>query len=68
MSFVVGCAMLSQHSFDALSFEPQRAIRTASAKLAWRYDELGREQDDALLGELARPRRPAGCDDLVAHL
>lgn len=46
----IGCMLMSVRAFDKLPVESQRAIRSASAKLAVRMEELARQQDTALLG------------------
>jgi TRAP-type C4-dicarboxylate transport system substrate-binding protein len=47
---VVGCGMISARSFDALPVPAQVALRDASARMIKRYEQIAREQDDALLG------------------
>ena len=51
-SFLRGCMLLSSRTFDQLSVEGQRAMRQATARTIARLEEIGREQDDALLGGL----------------
>jgi TRAP-type C4-dicarboxylate transport system substrate-binding protein len=52
MSFLAGCLLVANRAFDPLPIEHQRALRAASAKLQVRLEDLGRTQDDALLGGL----------------
>jgi TRAP-type C4-dicarboxylate transport system substrate-binding protein len=52
LGFIVGCGAISTRSFDALPLEVQAALRNASAKLTHRYEEMGAEQDQALMGGL----------------
>ena len=52
ISFRQGCVFLSSRVFDPLPLEVQRRIRSATAKLRARMEDLGRRQDDALLGGL----------------
>jgi TRAP-type C4-dicarboxylate transport system substrate-binding protein len=52
LSYRNGCAFFTSRSFDALPIDAQRYIRTAAAKLRVRLDDVGRRQDDALIGGL----------------
>ncbi len=52
ISFLVGCAMIANRTFDALPLEAQQAIRLASAKLSKRFEDVARQEDDALIGKL----------------
>src|SRR5262249_45283118 len=52
IAYRTGCVFFSSRAVDALPIEAQQQLRTASAKLRVRIDELGREQDEALLGGL----------------
>jgi TRAP-type C4-dicarboxylate transport system substrate-binding protein len=52
LSFRNGCAFFTSRSFDALPIEAQRYIRAAAGKLRVRLDDVGRRQDDALIGGL----------------
>jgi TRAP-type C4-dicarboxylate transport system substrate-binding protein len=47
-----GCLFFSNRAFDALPLDVQRYVRSASAKLRGRLDDLNARQDDALLGGL----------------
>lgn len=47
--YLEGCVVVANRAFDRLPPEHVRVIRAASAKLAARFEELGRQQDDALL-------------------
>jgi TRAP-type transport system periplasmic protein len=50
LSFSWGCLMVASRAFDRLPAEHQSALRAASAKFAQRIEEVGRQQDAALLG------------------
>ena len=52
LSYRNGCVFVTSRSFDALPIDVQRYIRTATAKLRQRLDDLSSRQDDALLGGL----------------
>jgi TRAP-type C4-dicarboxylate transport system substrate-binding protein len=52
IAYRTGCVFFASRAFDALPIETQQQVRAASAKLRVRIDELGREQDEALLGGL----------------
>src|SRR5262249_29590784 len=52
VSYRAGCVFFASRAFDSLPIEAQKELRAASAKLRVRIDEIGREQDDALLGGL----------------
>jgi len=56
IGFVSGCILVSQRAFDTVPADARDAFRGATAKLATRMEDLGRQQDDALLhgGLLAR--------------
>jgi len=55
MGFLSGCLIVSNRAFDALPIEGQTAFRSAAAKLQRRVEDLGREQDRAILnGMFAR--------------
>jgi TRAP-type C4-dicarboxylate transport system substrate-binding protein len=47
-----GCIVVAQRTWDALSIEHRHALTKAVAKFVGRFRELGRLQDDALLGGL----------------
>jgi TRAP-type C4-dicarboxylate transport system substrate-binding protein len=47
-----GCMVVANRAFDALPVEAQRALRAAVAKIVVQLDEVGRAQDEALLGGL----------------
>jgi TRAP-type C4-dicarboxylate transport system substrate-binding protein len=51
-SFLRGCLVVTSRAFDELPADGQRAMRAASAKLLARIEDLGRAQDEALLGGL----------------
>jgi TRAP-type transport system periplasmic protein len=50
MSYLQGCVVVANRTFDRLTVEQQASLRASSAKLAVRFNELGRQTDDALLG------------------
>ncbi len=52
MGYLQGCVLVTNRTFDKLTTEQQAALRASSAKLAVRFNELGRQTDDALLGGL----------------
>jgi TRAP-type C4-dicarboxylate transport system substrate-binding protein len=52
VSFLRSCILISTRAFDALPLEAQRALLSSSAKGMMQLEELGRSQDDALLGGL----------------
>jgi TRAP-type transport system periplasmic protein len=52
LSYRNGCAFFASRSFDALPIDAQRYIRAATAKLRARMNDLGRRQDEALVGGL----------------
>jgi TRAP-type C4-dicarboxylate transport system substrate-binding protein len=52
ISFRSGCLIVATRAFDPLSIEMQRALKAAAGKLSQRIEELGRREDDALLGGL----------------
>jgi TRAP-type C4-dicarboxylate transport system substrate-binding protein len=47
-----GCLILTHRAFDQLPLDAQEALRSAAAKTSARLDDLGRQQDEALLGGL----------------
>jgi TRAP-type C4-dicarboxylate transport system substrate-binding protein len=50
--FLSGCMLLASRSFDQLTVEQQHAVRVAAAKAIARLEDVGRSQDEALLGGL----------------
>ena len=52
LSFRSGCLMVASRFFDALPLASQRSLRASAAKLRARIEDLGRQQDSALLGGL----------------
>jgi TRAP-type C4-dicarboxylate transport system substrate-binding protein len=52
MGYLWGCAVVSQRSFNKLSPDSQRVLLAAAAKLAVRFEEVGQQQDQALVGGL----------------
>jgi TRAP-type C4-dicarboxylate transport system substrate-binding protein len=51
-SYLWGCAFITARAFDRLPIEHQKVLRAAGAKLSQRIEEIGRQQDEALLGGL----------------
>jgi TRAP-type C4-dicarboxylate transport system substrate-binding protein len=51
-SYRNGCVFYASRAFDALPIDAQRYIRSANAKLRARIEDLGRVQDNQLLGGL----------------
>jgi TRAP-type C4-dicarboxylate transport system substrate-binding protein len=49
MGFLSGCLIVANRAFDALPLDAQRAMRAAAAKLQIRVEQMGREQDAAIL-------------------
>jgi TRAP-type C4-dicarboxylate transport system substrate-binding protein len=52
VSFLRACILVATRAFDALPVEAQQALKTASAKGIVGLEELGRSQDEQLLGGL----------------
>jgi TRAP-type C4-dicarboxylate transport system substrate-binding protein len=52
LAFMPACLLVSSSAFDSLSIEQQRVLRAAGAKFQARINDLGREQDQRLLGGL----------------
>jgi TRAP-type transport system periplasmic protein len=52
VTFRSGCEFITAKSYDELPFTARQALRAASAKLARRIDELGKKQDEEILGTL----------------
>ena len=50
--YILGCIVIATRSFDRLPFEHQQTLRTAIAKFAARFDDVGQHIDDELLGGL----------------
>jgi TRAP-type C4-dicarboxylate transport system substrate-binding protein len=51
-SFLRGCLLISSRAFDQLPIPGQQAVRQAAARTIARLEEIGRAQDEALLGGL----------------
>jgi TRAP-type C4-dicarboxylate transport system substrate-binding protein len=49
-SYLYGCLIFSERAFHALTIEQQNALRTASAQIRVRFDDVGRRIDEQLLG------------------
>ena len=47
-----GCILVANRAFDRLPIEHQQVVRAAVAKLAVRFEESSRRDDEALVGEL----------------
>lgn len=52
LSWRNGCVFIASRAFDPLPIDAQRYIRTATAKLRQRLDDMNRRQDDALVNGL----------------
>ncbi len=52
VSYRNGCVFIASRAFDALPVHARDIIKAASAKLRGRVEEVGRREDDALLGGL----------------
>jgi TRAP-type transport system periplasmic protein len=51
-SYLWGCLIVSDRVFAKLTMDQQQVLRAAGAKIGLRFEEVGRQQDDALLGGL----------------
>ena len=49
LGFVVGCLIIANRAFDALSLPEQQAVRVASARAKASFEDIGRAQEDQLL-------------------
>jgi TRAP-type C4-dicarboxylate transport system substrate-binding protein len=52
VSFLRACVLISTHAFDPLPIEARTALMTSSAEGMQRLEQLGRRQDEELLGGL----------------
>src|SRR6476469_3083980 len=52
LGFLSGCLIVANRSFDSLPLAGQQAFRAAAAKLQARVEDMGRQQDAALLNGL----------------
>ena len=52
--YLIGCLLVSQRSFDRMSFEQQRATRTDATKYIRRVDDVALDTDTRLLGGLVQ--------------
>jgi TRAP-type C4-dicarboxylate transport system substrate-binding protein len=52
VGFLPGCLVVSSRSFDRLPPSSQKALTAAMGKYDRRFEELGKQQDDELLGGL----------------
>lgn len=50
--YLTGCVFIANRAFDRLSFKVQSVLRGLMAKYDVRFEDLGRRQDEALLGGL----------------
>ena len=50
IGYSYGCLAVSNRAFERLTLEEQQAFRAAGAKAGARIDEVGRQQDETLLG------------------
>jgi TRAP-type C4-dicarboxylate transport system substrate-binding protein len=51
-AYLYGCLLVAERSFQRLSVLQQQAVRAGAAQLLVGIDQIGRKQDDALLGGL----------------
>jgi TRAP-type C4-dicarboxylate transport system substrate-binding protein len=51
-SYLWGCLAVTSRTFARLPADQQQALRASGAKLSRRFEEVGRQQDDALLNGL----------------
>jgi TRAP-type C4-dicarboxylate transport system substrate-binding protein len=49
MGFVVGCLLLSNRAFDALTLAEQQAVTLAAARMKQRIEDVGKKQEAQLL-------------------
>jgi TRAP-type C4-dicarboxylate transport system substrate-binding protein len=52
LALLPGCSVVAQRAFDGISTESQKNLRAVIAKMALRFDDVGRAQDADLLGSL----------------
>ncbi|MGZ3441953.1 MAG: TRAP transporter substrate-binding protein DctP, partial [Polyangia bacterium] len=52
IGYLMGCLIVAQTAFDPLSDDQQRAVHAAAARLMRHMEDMGEQQDDALLGSL----------------
>jgi len=52
IGYLDGCLVVANRAFDQLPFHVQQVVRGAGAKFQARFDEVGRQEDGALLGGL----------------
>src|SRR5262249_41556429 len=52
VSLLMGCVIVANRAFDSLPLESQRALRAAAARSVARLEEVGQQQEEALLGGL----------------
>jgi TRAP-type transport system periplasmic protein len=51
LGYLMGCLLVANRAFDRLPAEYQQHVRAAGAQLGMRMYEVGRQQDEALLGD-----------------
>lgn len=51
-SFLRGCMLIASRAFDQLSVEGQQAVKKSAARAIAQLEQVGREQDEAMLGGL----------------
>jgi TRAP-type transport system periplasmic protein len=52
VGYVQGCMLLANRAWDRLNQHQRDAVMSAAAKCAHRFEEVGREQDEQLMGGL----------------
>jgi TRAP-type C4-dicarboxylate transport system substrate-binding protein len=52
MGYLMGCLLIANRAFDKLPAQHQQTLLNTLAKFDARFEDLGRAQDDALLGGL----------------
>ena len=52
VGYVMGCMVVTHAAFDPLPIEAQEAVRAAAGRLMRHMEDMGEEQDDALVGSL----------------
>jgi TRAP-type C4-dicarboxylate transport system substrate-binding protein len=52
VGYLEGCMLVANRAWDRLTHTQREAVRAAAAKCAHRFDDVGREQDQQLLGGL----------------
>jgi len=52
MAFLPACVVMSNRTFDTLSVADQQLVKTLTARFMLRFNDLGRQQEEQLLGGL----------------